>query len=155
MKDTVECLHKVPPLGAILGKLPSAAGLDLHRDLESAAGAEGETEPAASEKKLRVGGVYLTVLRCFPDEQPGGGELDLDGIDDQEIEKVSGLLSFLPSLACLSLYCERLSRLLDSKRFLLQYILNDKEVEVKTELWMKQNAEYLKEQKGQDLLPQR
>lgn len=35
-------------------------------------------------------------------------------------------------------------------RFLLQYILNDKEVEVKTELWMKQNAEYLKEQKGQE-----
>lgn len=32
--------------------------------------------------------------------------------------------------------------------FCLQYILNEKEVEVKTELWMKQNAEYLKEQKG-------
>lgn len=31
----------------------------------------------------------------------------------------------------------------------LQYILNEKEVQVKTELWMKQNAEYLKEQKGQ------
>jgi len=30
----------------------------------------------------------------------------------------------------------------------LQYILNDKEVQVKTELWMTQNAEYLKEQKG-------
>lgn len=37
----------------------------------------------------------------------------------------------------------------DSELLLLQYILNDKEVEVKTELWMKQNAEYLKEQKGQ------
>lgn len=34
---------------------------------------------------------------------------------------------------------------------LLQYILNDTEVQVKTELWMKQNAEYLKEQKGQKL----
>lgn len=32
----------------------------------------------------------------------------------------------------------------------LQYILNDKEVQVKTELWIKQNAEYLKEQKGQE-----
>lgn len=32
----------------------------------------------------------------------------------------------------------------------LQYILNDTEVEVKTELWMKQNAEYLKEQRGED-----
>uniref|UniRef100_A0A3P9CCZ9 Transcription factor IIIB 90 kDa subunit n=2 Tax=Haplochromini TaxID=319058 RepID=A0A3P9CCZ9_9CICH len=44
-------------------------------------------------------------------------ELDLEGIDDQEIDK---------------------------------YILNEKEVQVKTELWMKQNAEYLKEQKGAD-----
>jgi len=35
--------------------------------------------------------------------------------------------------------------------FLLQYILDDWEVEVKTELWMKQNAEYLKEQKGDHL----
>lgn len=35
---------------------------------------------------------------------------------------------------------------------MLQYILNDTEVQVKTELWMKQNAEYLKEQKGQKLL---
>lgn len=33
---------------------------------------------------------------------------------------------------------------------LLQYILNEKEVEVKTELWTKQNADYLKEQKGED-----
>lgn len=43
MKETVECLHKVPPLGAILGNLPSAAGLDLQQDLESAAEPEGET----------------------------------------------------------------------------------------------------------------
>ncbi|XP_011490426.1 transcription factor IIIB 90 kDa subunit isoform X2 [Oryzias latipes] len=45
------------------------------------------------------------------------GELDLEGIDDQEIEK---------------------------------YILNEKEVEVKTGLWMKQNAEYLQEQKEKE-----
>ena len=31
----------------------------------------------------------------------------------------------------------------------LQYILDNNEVQVKTELWMKQNAEYLKEQKGE------
>ncbi|XP_017293758.1 BRF1 RNA polymerase III transcription initiation factor subunit b isoform X2 [Kryptolebias marmoratus] len=31
-----------------------------------------------------------------------------------------------------------------------KYILNEKEVEVKTELWMKQNAEYLKEQKEKE-----
>lgn len=30
----------------------------------------------------------------------------------------------------------------------LQYILNELEVKVKTELWTKQNAEYLQEQKG-------
>lgn len=30
----------------------------------------------------------------------------------------------------------------------LQYILNEKEVEAKTELWMKQNEDYLREQKG-------
>uniref|UniRef100_M3ZZB4 Transcription factor IIIB 90 kDa subunit n=1 Tax=Xiphophorus maculatus TaxID=8083 RepID=M3ZZB4_XIPMA len=45
------------------------------------------------------------------------GELDLEGIDDQEIDK---------------------------------YILNEKEVEVKTELWTKQNADYLKEQKEKE-----
>ncbi|XP_043962568.1 transcription factor IIIB 90 kDa subunit-like isoform X2 [Gambusia affinis] len=53
-----------------------------------------------------------------PDEDPSpSGELDLEGIDDQEIDK---------------------------------YILNEKEVEVKTELWTKQNADYLKEQKEKE-----
>lgn len=40
--------------------------------------------------------------------------------------------------------------MLSSLCFLLQYILNDREVQVKTKLWMKQNAEYLKEQKGEE-----
>ncbi|KAG5846993.1 hypothetical protein ANANG_G00120910 [Anguilla anguilla] len=31
-----------------------------------------------------------------------------------------------------------------------QYILNDKEVKIKTELWMKQNEEYLKEQREKE-----
>lgn len=31
----------------------------------------------------------------------------------------------------------------------VQYILNEKEVQAKTELWMKQNQEYLREQKGE------
>lgn len=31
---------------------------------------------------------------------------------------------------------------------LSQYILNEKEIKIKTELWMIQNADYLKEQKG-------
>uniref|UniRef100_A0AAR2LQ89 B-related factor 1 n=1 Tax=Pygocentrus nattereri TaxID=42514 RepID=A0AAR2LQ89_PYGNA len=45
------------------------------------------------------------------------GELDLDGIDDDEIDR---------------------------------YILNEKEVEIKTELWMLENADYLKEQKEKE-----
>ncbi|XP_008395202.1 transcription factor IIIB 90 kDa subunit-like [Poecilia reticulata] len=53
-----------------------------------------------------------------PDEDPSpSGELDLEGIDDQEIDK---------------------------------YILNENEVEVKTELWTKQNADYLREQKEKE-----
>ncbi|XP_030202041.1 transcription factor IIIB 90 kDa subunit isoform X1 [Gadus morhua] len=52
------------------------------------------------------------------DAQSESGELDLEGIDDQEIEK---------------------------------YILNEREVETKTELWMKQNEDYLKEQKEKEL----
>lgn len=48
-------------------------------------------ETPASQNKLEVGGVFLTVLCCFPDEQVEVGELDLNGIDDQEIEKVTGL----------------------------------------------------------------
>lgn len=36
--------------------------------------------------------------------------------------------------------------------FPLQYILNELEVQVKTELWTKQNAEYLQEQKGGKVL---
>lgn len=40
-EDSVEGLHEVPPLGALLGNLPSAAGLDLQQDLDSAAEPEG------------------------------------------------------------------------------------------------------------------
>uniref|UniRef100_A0A671VXU7 Transcription factor IIIB 90 kDa subunit n=1 Tax=Sparus aurata TaxID=8175 RepID=A0A671VXU7_SPAAU len=82
--------RQATPLAVILGKLPTATSL----------------------------GVFILRLCCvFTDEQSEGGELDLDGIDDQEIDK---------------------------------YILNEREVEVKTELWMKQNAEYLKEQKEKE-----
>ncbi|XP_061669022.1 BRF1 RNA polymerase III transcription initiation factor subunit b isoform X2 [Syngnathoides biaculeatus] len=51
------------------------------------------------------------------DENPEGGDLDLDGIDEREIDK---------------------------------YILSDKEVQVKTRLWMQQNQEYLQEQKEKE-----
>ncbi|XP_041814447.1 BRF1 RNA polymerase III transcription initiation factor subunit b [Chelmon rostratus] len=86
--------RQAAPLAVILGKLQSAAGLDLQQTVD-----ETETEENPDN------------------EQSEGGELDLDGIDDQEIDK---------------------------------YILNEKEVQVKTELWMKQNAEYLKEQKEKE-----
>ncbi|XP_072296379.1 transcription factor IIIB 90 kDa subunit-like [Eucyclogobius newberryi] len=50
-------------------------------------------------------------------DEESEGELDLNGIDDQEIDK---------------------------------YILNDREVEVKTALWIKQNEDYLREQKEKE-----
>ncbi|XP_034017999.1 BRF1 RNA polymerase III transcription initiation factor subunit b [Thalassophryne amazonica] len=85
----VERLQRHAPLASILGKLPSAAGLSLqHLFKEPSTGGEHD------------------------DEQGQSGELDLDGIDDQEIDR---------------------------------YILSEKEVQEKTELWMKQNEEYLKE----------
>ncbi|KAM3603550.1 uncharacterized protein V6R79_024549 [Siganus canaliculatus] len=88
-KEEAEPQRQAAPLAAILGKLPGAATLGLQQ-----ASDESET-----------------------DVQSEGGELDLDGIDDQEIDK---------------------------------YILNETEVQVKTELWMKQNAEYLKEQREKE-----
>lgn len=87
-EDGVGPWREVPPLAAILGKLTSSCSLNL--------------QPAPQT----------------PEGDPcEGGVLDLEGIDDQEIEK---------------------------------YILNDTEVQVKTELWMKQNAEYLREQKEKE-----
>ncbi|KAF7651313.1 hypothetical protein LDENG_00112900 [Lucifuga dentata] len=82
-------------LSSILGKLPNAASLQ-------------QTFSACRESET---GSKPT------DEEADGGELNLDGIDDLEIEK---------------------------------YILNEKEVEVKTELWMKQNEDYLREQKEKE-----
>ncbi|CAJ1077848.1 BRF1 RNA polymerase III transcription initiation factor subunit b [Xyrichtys novacula] len=84
--------RQVASLDIILGKLPTAASLQ-----------QTFIESESSDKP--------------DDEQSESGELDLDGIDDQEIEK---------------------------------YILNEREVQVKTDLWMKQNAEYLQEQKEKE-----
>ncbi|XP_042358824.1 BRF1 RNA polymerase III transcription initiation factor subunit b isoform X6 [Plectropomus leopardus] len=89
--------RQAAPLAAILGKLPSAASLGLQQTFQTFNESESGEKP--------------------DDKQPESGELDLNGIDDQEIEK---------------------------------YILNDREVQVKTDLWMKQNAEYLKEQKEKE-----
>ncbi|XP_034436515.1 BRF1 RNA polymerase III transcription initiation factor subunit b [Hippoglossus hippoglossus] len=89
--------RQVPPLAVILGKLTSSCSLDLQQTLQNFNESEAGQKPDG--------------------DQSESGVLDLDGIDDQEIEK---------------------------------YILNDKEVQVKTELWMKQNAEYLREQKEKE-----
>ncbi|KAI1895384.1 hypothetical protein AGOR_G00105740 [Albula goreensis] len=83
-----------PSLASLLGPLPTAASLGLAESIQQ----------CIEEKKE-------------DDAQSENGDLDLNGIDDDEIER---------------------------------YILNDKEVEIKTELWMKQNADYLKEQKEKE-----
>uniref|UniRef100_A0A3Q4GJJ9 Transcription factor IIIB 90 kDa subunit n=1 Tax=Neolamprologus brichardi TaxID=32507 RepID=A0A3Q4GJJ9_NEOBR len=85
-KESMGPHRQAASLTSILGQLPSAASL-----------------------------IRNQALRLPSGDHPQSEELDLEGIDDQEIDK---------------------------------YILNEKEVQVKTELWMKQNAEYLKEQKG-------
>ncbi|XP_035277689.1 transcription factor IIIB 90 kDa subunit-like [Anguilla anguilla] len=86
-----------PPLPKelpLLGPLPTAASLGLTETLRECIDREKEDE-----------------------ENSENGELNLDGIDEEEIER---------------------------------YILNDKEVKIKTELWMKQNEEYLKEQREKE-----
>ncbi|KAI1897771.1 hypothetical protein AGOR_G00086710 [Albula goreensis] len=87
-------LPKRLPLTSLLGPLPTAASLGL-------------TE---------------TIRVCIDDEteddgKSDNGELDLEGIDEEEIER---------------------------------YILNEKEVKIKTKLWMKQNEEYLREQREKE-----
>ncbi|XP_066534634.1 BRF1 RNA polymerase III transcription initiation factor subunit a isoform X2 [Hoplias malabaricus] len=89
-------LLKRPPLEALLGPLPTAASLGLSESIRKCEGEEKENEN---------------------DETSESGELDLNGIDDEEIDR---------------------------------YILNEKEVKVKTELWMLENADYLKEQKEKE-----
>ncbi|XP_061785883.1 BRF1 general transcription factor IIIB subunit b isoform X1 [Nerophis lumbriciformis] len=78
--------------------LESAAALDLQ-----------QTFQVFSKSQIEV--------TTSADENSESGDLDLDGIDEQEMDK---------------------------------YILSDKEVQVKTQLWMQQNQEYLQEQKEKE-----
>ncbi|XP_036431213.1 BRF1 RNA polymerase III transcription initiation factor subunit a [Colossoma macropomum] len=89
---------KRPSLEVLLGPLPTAASLGLSESIDKCVGEEKENENE-------------------DDVTPANGELDLNGIDDDEIDR---------------------------------YILNEKEVEIKTELWMLENADYLKEQKEKE-----
>ncbi|KAJ8411688.1 hypothetical protein AAFF_G00153260 [Aldrovandia affinis] len=91
-EDPVPPRH--PSLVSLLGPLPTAASLGLTESIRE----------CIDEKK-------------GDDVESENGDLDLSGIDDDEIER---------------------------------YILNDKEVQIKTALWMKQNADYLKEQKEKE-----
>lgn len=84
---------KRPSLALLLGALPTAASLGLPESITK----------MREEKENDV--------------EAENGELDLSGIDEDEIDR---------------------------------YILNEKEVKVKTELWMLQNADYLKEQKEKE-----
>uniref|UniRef100_A0A8C7SM68 Transcription factor IIIB 90 kDa subunit n=1 Tax=Oncorhynchus mykiss TaxID=8022 RepID=A0A8C7SM68_ONCMY len=83
-----------PSLASLLGPMPTAASLGLPESISKCIEEEKEN-----------------------DEDAENGELDLSGIDDDEIEL---------------------------------YLLNDKEVKIKTELWLKQNEDYLKEQKEKE-----
>ncbi|KAG8514468.1 Transcription factor IIIB 90 kDa subunit, partial [Galemys pyrenaicus] len=78
-------------------------------------------------------GISESIRECIsspgrdPQGAPGDGELDLSGIDDLEIDRAT----------------------LSSAVF-AQYILNEAEARVKAELWMRENAEYLREQREKE-----
>ncbi|KAF4090226.1 hypothetical protein AMELA_G00049500 [Ameiurus melas] len=88
-----DCPIKRPSLVALLGPLPTAASLGLSDSIQKCMGEEKENKN---------------------EQGSDGGELDLSGIDDDELE-----------------WC----------------ILDENEVKIKTNLWMLENADYLKEQK--------
>ncbi|XP_061609433.1 BRF1 RNA polymerase III transcription initiation factor subunit b isoform X2 [Phyllopteryx taeniolatus] len=107
-----------------------------HKDADVGEPAEESDGGPSSRRRLPVAGVLessaaLELRQSFRifgedradgdvsdgDENSEGGDLDLDGIDEREIDK---------------------------------YILSDKEVQVKTRLWMQQNREYLQEQKEKE-----
>ncbi|XP_039873083.1 BRF1 RNA polymerase III transcription initiation factor subunit b isoform X6 [Simochromis diagramma] len=121
-KESMGPHRQAASLTSILGKLPSAASLSLQQTFQTSDTSEsGEKDLCEDNDCNRMvtspldhRAVRNQALRLPSGDHPQSEELDLEGIDDQEIDK---------------------------------YILNEKEVQVKTELWMKQNAEYLKEQK--------
>ncbi|XP_053553248.1 transcription factor IIIB 90 kDa subunit [Bombina bombina] len=90
-----EQIIKRIPLECLLGPLPTAASLGITDSIKDCI--------SAKEQESR--------------DNAGDGELDLNGIDDNEIDR---------------------------------YILNEQEAEIKTELWMKENADYIREQKEKE-----
>ncbi|XP_069590188.1 transcription factor IIIB 90 kDa subunit [Ranitomeya imitator] len=84
------------PIETLLGPLPTAASLGITESIKECIDAKGQEKSGDNVED---------------------GELDLNGIDDNEIDR---------------------------------YILNEKEAEIKTELWMRENADYLREQKEKE-----
>ncbi|KAM6961254.1 transcription factor IIIB 90 kDa subunit-like [Aplochiton taeniatus] len=87
--------RRAPSLASILGPMPTAASLGLPESITKCIREEKENDGALEN-----------------------GDLDLSGIDDEEIEL---------------------------------YLLNDKEVMIKTALWMAQNSDFLKEQREKEV----
>lgn len=82
--------RQVAPLAAILGKLPSGVDLVLPQDGDESVTGEWHLGGGAKRGGAKGGGASDDDDVCagFTEEQAEGGELDLDGIDDQEIDKV-------------------------------------------------------------------
>ncbi|NP_001088063.1 BRF1, RNA polymerase III transcription initiation factor 90 kDa subunit L homeolog [Xenopus laevis] len=94
-KRVYEHTVKPLPIESLLGPLPTAASLGITDSIKEC----------------------IAMHEQEKSDNAGDGELDLNGIDDNEIDR---------------------------------YILNEKEAEIKTVLWMKENADYLREQKEKE-----
>uniref|UniRef100_A0A2K5PVJ2 BRF1 RNA polymerase III transcription initiation factor subunit n=1 Tax=Cebus imitator TaxID=2715852 RepID=A0A2K5PVJ2_CEBIM len=83
-------------------------------------------------------GISDSIRECIssqnsdPKDASGDGELDLSGIDDLEIDRAPSAWPRSCPTSC------------------AQYILNESEARVKAELWMRENAEYLREQREKE-----
>ncbi|XP_069806197.1 transcription factor IIIB 90 kDa subunit [Dendropsophus ebraccatus] len=91
--EMAEHTIKPIPIETLLGPLPTAASLGITDSIKECIETKDEGKSGDNAED---------------------GELDLNGIDDNEIDR---------------------------------YILNEKEAEIKKELWMRENADYLREQK--------
>uniref|UniRef100_A0A3Q1GAN5 B-related factor 1 n=1 Tax=Acanthochromis polyacanthus TaxID=80966 RepID=A0A3Q1GAN5_9TELE len=136
---------------------------------QSTCHASAVSQPEAEDAELQAATQHLTqdFLCQVIQEEEGLGKktdnceqeagLENNGLGShRQAAPLAVILGKMPSAASLSLQQTFQTVVQDSvlsligSLYVLQYILNDKEVEVKTELWMKQNAEYLKEQKEKE-----
>uniref|UniRef100_A0A9R1SCF7 B-related factor 1 n=2 Tax=Cyprinus carpio TaxID=7962 RepID=A0A9R1SCF7_CYPCA len=101
------------------------------------------------DDELRAAASHLCSTICGEDGD--GNEQDRDGekVSPTKRPSLALLLGALPTAASLGLP-ESITKMREEKENGRSYILNEKEVKVKTELWMLQNADYLKEQKEKE-----